>query len=90
MLLPLAWDACLLLAQQKRSKLHEQRQALVPLVGFDEFIETLCDRIGQAQELLPYAGGNTIQLDDVTVSFTVPDGLTERIGSQINRFGASA
>lgn len=63
---------------------------LVPLVGFDEFIETLCDRIGQAQELLPYAGGSTIQLDDVTVSFTVPDGLTERIGAQINRFGASA
>jgi hypothetical protein len=63
---------------------------LVPLVGFDEFIETLCNRIGQAQELLPYAGGSTIQLDDVAVSFTVPDGLTERIGAQINRFGASA
>ena len=63
---------------------------LIPLVAFDELISTLCARIGQAQELLPYANGSTIQLDDVTISPVVPDGLLDRISAQINRFGASA
>lgn len=63
---------------------------LIPLVAFDELISTLCARIGQAQELLPYANGRTIQLDDVTISPVVPDGLLDRISTQINRFGASA
>ena len=63
---------------------------LIPLVAFDELISTLCARIGQAQELLPYANGSTIQLDDVTISPVVPDGLLDRISLQINRFGASA
>ena len=63
---------------------------LIPLVAFDELISTLCARIGQAQELLPYAYGSTIQLDDVTISPVVPDGLLDRITAQINRFGVSA
>lgn len=59
---------------------------LIPLVGFEQLISTLCVRVGEAQELLPYAGGSTIQLDDVYVRLSVPDGLVERIAAQVQRF----
>lgn len=57
---------------------------LSPLVGFEQFIVTLCGRIGEAQDLLPYtASGAMIALDDVTLLMTVPDGLSERLHAQL-------
>lgn len=61
--------------------------ALMPLVGYDDFIETMCVRIGEAQDLLPYGDRDTvIQLDDVSLSMTLPDDLSERLFAQIKRF----
>jgi hypothetical protein len=62
---------------------------LCPLVGYQQFITTMCARIGEAQDLLPYtSGGDVIGLDDVNLSMTLPDGLTDRIIAHINRFTA--
>ena len=63
---------------------------LCPLVGYEQFITTMCARIGEAQELLPYThGGQAIALDDVTLTISLPDGLTERIVSHIKRFNGT-
>jgi|GEM_PF-478921 len=60
---------------------------LCPLVGYQQFITTMCARIGEAQDLLPYtSGGDVIGLDDVHLAMTLPDGLTDRIVAHINRF----
>ena len=60
---------------------------LSPLVGFDQFIRTLCSRIGEAQDLLPYTNdGDVISLDDVTLAMDSPDGLADRIVAHIRRF----
>jgi hypothetical protein len=60
---------------------------LCPLMGFDRFIETMCARVGEAQDLLPYTkGGEVVALDDVSLAMSLPDGLTDRITAQINRF----
>jgi hypothetical protein len=64
--------------------------ALVPLLGYEEFITTMCARIGEAQELLPYGDGNTVmQLDDVTLKIAMPEDLSERFFAQIKRFNAT-
>lgn len=61
--------------------------ALMPLVGYDDFIETMCARIGEAQDLLPYGDRDTvIQLDDVSLGMKLPDDLSERFFGQIKRF----
>jgi len=63
---------------------------LCPLIGYQQFIPTMCARIGEAQELLPYtAGGTVVALDDVSLGMSLPDGLMERIVAQLNRFTAS-
>ena len=61
---------------------------LQPLVGFERFIATMCARIGEAQDLLPYTTGGVIQLDDVSLTMELPDDLTQRIVAQVRRFTA--
>lgn len=64
--------------------------ALCPLVGYQQFITTMCARVGEAQDLLPYTrGGQVVALDDVTLTISLPDGLTERIGAQIKKFNGT-
>lgn len=60
---------------------------LFPLVGYQEFITTMCARVGEAQDLLPYTkGGDVVALDDATLTFSLADGLTDRILAHIKRF----
>ena len=60
---------------------------LCPLVGYQQFITTMCARIGEAQDLLPYtSAGEVIWLDDVHLAITLPDGLMERLMAHIRRF----
>lgn len=62
---------------------------LCPLAGFEQFIATMCARIGEAQDLLPYADPTaTIALDDAQLAMTLPDGLSERITAHVGRFTA--
>ena len=58
---------------------------LCPLIGYDKFIATMCQRIGEAQDLLPYSD-DTVWLDDATLSMDAPDGLMETVGAQFKRF----
>ncbi|MFM9033309.1 MAG: hypothetical protein ACKOQ4_03345 [Mycobacterium sp.] len=61
--------------------------ALCPLVGFEQFIPTMCARIGDAQDLLPYADpDSTVALDDVVLTIPMPDGLADRVSAQAKRF----
>lgn len=62
--------------------------ALCPLIGYQNFIPTMCARIAEAQELLPYNDGGTIRLDDVNLVMSLPDGLTERVFAHIKRFNS--
>jgi hypothetical protein len=56
---------------------------LCPLVGYEQFISTMCARIGEAQDLLPYTDSDTvIALDNVNLAITLPDGLVERLVAQ--------
>ncbi len=61
---------------------------LSPLVGFERLIATLCHRVGEAQELLPYAGGAPIALDEVEMDTSPPDGdlLLKRLLAHIKSF----
>jgi len=60
---------------------------LCPLVGYQQFITTMCARIGEAQDLLPYTSGDdVIALDDVNLAIDLPDGLMERLMAHIKRF----
>jgi hypothetical protein len=63
---------------------------LSPQVGFERLIATLCQRIGEAQELLPYAGGAPIAFDEVEMDTTPPDGdlLSKRLLAHMKRFDA--
>ena len=61
---------------------------LLPLMSYDQFISTMCARIGEAQDLLPYSHGGTVWLDDVTLTLKVPDGLDDRILLHIKRFSS--
>ncbi|MCB1286743.1 MAG: hypothetical protein KDB47_03370 [Mycobacterium sp.] len=61
--------------------------ALAPLVGFDQFILTMCSRIGEAQDLLPYTStGDVIGLDEVNLTMAAPDGLLDRFEAHVERF----
>lgn len=60
---------------------------LRPLVGYEGFITTLCARIGEAQEVLPYADPHaTVWFDDVTLQVTLPEELSQRITAHFRRF----
>jgi hypothetical protein len=60
---------------------------LCPLVGYQHFITTMCARIGEAQDLLPYTSeGDVIALDDVNLAIELPDGLMEHLMAHIRRF----
>ena len=59
--------------------------AMCPLVGYDQFITTMCDRVAQAQDLLPFADG-PMSLDHVSLTIDLPDGLIDQIVLHINRF----
>jgi len=60
---------------------------LCPLIGYQKFIPTMCARIAEAQELLPYSSGRgTVLLDDANLEITLPDGLMESITAHIDRF----
>ena len=58
---------------------------LRPLIGYDQFIATMCQRIGEAQDLLPYSD-DTVWLDDANLKIDAPDGLMEAITPQFTRF----
>jgi hypothetical protein len=61
--------------------------AMCPLLGFEEFIPTMCARIAEAQELLPYTEADTVvALDDVKLKMEMPDGLMGRLVAQAKRF----
>ena len=59
---------------------------LCPLIGYQHFIPTMCARIAEAQDLLPYTTGGIVQLDDVKLTMSLPEGLTGRITAHIKRF----
>lgn len=60
---------------------------LCPLVGYQRFITTMCTRIGEAQDLLPYTrGGDVVALDEVQLAMELPDGLTEQVVAHVNKF----
>jgi hypothetical protein len=59
--------------------------AMCPLVGYDQFIITMCNRVAEGRELLPYAHG-TVQLDPANLAIDLPDGLMEQIMQHIKRF----
>lgn len=62
---------------------------LCPLVGYGQFIATMCNRIGEAQDLLPYTkGGDVVALDDAPLVMELPDGLTEHVVAHVTRFRA--
>lgn len=62
--------------------------SLQPLIGYDNFIAEMCDRIGDAQDLLPYSSGGVMELDQVSLTVDMPDGLSERIVAHIKRFSS--
>lgn len=47
---------------------------LHPLVDIDRFIVTLCDRVAEAQELLPYLGDTEATLEPAVLDLKPPDG----------------
>ncbi len=62
---------------------------LCPLAGYEQFIQTMCARVGDAQDLLPYADPSAIvALDDVALAISLPDGLSDRVIAQVKRFSA--
>lgn len=60
--------------------------ALCPLIGYQHFIPTMCARVAEAQELLPYSDGATLLLDEVNLEMSLPDGLIDRVLAHIKRF----
>ena len=58
---------------------------MCPLAGYEQFIEMMCSRFAEGQELVPYAD-DTVQLDDVNLAIRLPDGLSERIQAHIGRY----
>jgi hypothetical protein len=60
--------------------------ALCPLVGYDQFIVTLCHRVAEVRELLPYTHGREIEFGEAKLNLAFPRGLEERVRSQIARF----
>ena len=58
---------------------------MCPLAGYEQFIEAMCSRFAEGQEIVPYAD-DTVQLDDVNLAIRLPDGLSERIGAHIRRY----
>ena len=59
--------------------------ALCPLVGYDQFIVTLCHRVAEVRELLPYAHGREIEFGEAKLNLAFPRGLEESVRSQIAR-----
>lgn len=59
--------------------------AIAPLAGYEKFIPEVCDRVAQAQELIPYANGKIIQLDEVRLGVGLPDGLSEKVLAHFER-----
>lgn len=57
--------------------------ALCPLAGYEEFIATMCTRVEEMRDLLPYAAGRPIALETATLSMDLPDGLIRRVGEHI-------
>ena len=61
--------------------------SLIPLLSYERFIRTMCARVAEAQDLLPYAKPHAVvALDDVTLTMELPEGLSDRIVRQIRRF----
>ena len=58
---------------------------MCPLAGYEQFIEAMCSRFAEGQDLVPYAD-DTVQLDDVNLAIKLPDGLAERIQAHIRRY----
>ena len=64
--------------------------ALCPLLGYQKFFTTMCARVGEAQDLLPYTRrGEVVALDDANLTMTLPDGLTDQVVAHIQRFTKS-
>lgn len=64
---------------------HMGAFTMCPLAGYEQFIETMCGRIAEGHDLLPFAQG-TVQLDDVQLAISLPDGLAQRITAHIKEF----
>ncbi len=58
---------------------------MCPLAGYEKFIRTMCDRVAEGRELLPYAKG-TVRLDDAKLAIDMPGGLMDRVTAHIKRF----
>ncbi len=58
---------------------------LCRLVTIDRFITTWCERVAEAQELLPYLHGADISLDPVGAILEVPDGLDQHLLAHLRR-----
>lgn len=61
--------------------------ALCPLLGFEQFIPTMCTRVAEAQELLPYTKADqVIALDDANLVVELPEGLSDRVLAHFEEF----
>ena len=58
---------------------------MCPLVGYDRFIMTMCSRMAEGRELLPYVNGQA-QLDEANLAIELPDGLMDHIHRHSKRF----
>lgn len=60
---------------------------LFPLIGYEQFITTMCARVGEVQDVLPYADPtSTVWFDNVTLTMDLPDDLSERTAAHFRRF----
>lgn len=59
--------------------------ALCPLIGYDNFINRMCQMVAEGRDSLPYVDGHNIDLGEANLVIGMPDGLSARIRAQISR-----
>lgn len=83
-------EACLQTPIQPEARVFAQDMGaltLCPLVGYDRFIVTMCARLGEAQDLLPYTTEDTVVgLDNAILNLAAPHGLRDRIVAHVKEF----
>lgn len=81
-------ETCLRMGIEASSVAYAQDVAafvLCRLVAFDRFITTFCERVTEAQELLPYLHDAPIELDPVGAILEIPDDLNQRMLAHLRR-----